>query len=1055
MPRARKIPRSEWERNKQSICALFIDRDKSHEELVLSMAEEHGFHASKAQYVRQLGEWNIKKYSTKKDWKHADALVRKRKIDGKETEILMNGKLISAKKLKKELGRYGWQQTYDQSFTEDAPGGVIARTPPSSMPTSIRVRALPWFQFRDELHLLAFRNSPAALEQGLPRHSLSASGTQVTLVPFVNEVLITRPLAKTTSDAVSLMQEQIPAMPELDPATQVVHRDPDPWSLALQWAVYRCTNNLLRPNQVDQLLRFASATGNLAVLKGICRMRGPTTMALLSRLLPSAVRLRDSALAEFFLHQGADPEARDGTYWDWTSLQIAAEDHNGDIVQLLLEHGADPNHVTNLNQTPLQLALRKPGELSLVKALVQAGGDLDLRDEWIKSPLMVAVANHDLEAVRFLIEAGADLNFCSFTDGSVLQIAVEAKDVEMVKFLLESGANPNIGTNSHTSLPLQIENATTTLRLPLTAAVCKDTMMLQCLTHAGLDTGKFRWSQILQLFHFSSTTVLRGYLKRKRRVKNILTQPTQFQWQRSDLRERQIIDLLLQAGADVNATPPSAPWGCAETPLQAAARSGDIDICSLFIYHGGNIHAPAVGRGGMTCLQAASMSGHFDLVYNLLSMGADVNALASSDGWTALQAATFSGSMETVDLLLAWGSNVNHQSPSTALEIAIEQGHDALVNKLLYAGADINQCGTLGSALFNACRNRNLHLFDLLLALGAHPDPPACHVSPLMAAIEQEWQYGAQVLIQAGADVNKPCIKPSSSDVYNDWGWDWDLNVPLVAAVLTDEVEFVQMLFDAGAQLNAQTSRCLGFAVQHRSNDIVRLLLEKGANPNQVCLGRKATTTPIHMAVMRDDYDLDTEVLKTLIEFGADVNASSGEGYPLEIISSEIMALGEGGFKDYDLEEARDLLLQAHANPGLFNQSKLQRAAEKGDISQVRSLIASGENVNEPANDNGGATALQHAAMHGHLGIAILLIENGAHINAPGAKHNGRTALQGAAENGRLDMVHLLLEHDDEPELLEERRRDAAGFADRLGHSLIRDILEGCNDRESCCELAA
>ncbi|RSL91197.1 hypothetical protein CEP51_000383, partial [Fusarium floridanum] len=153
MPRARKIPRSEWERNKQSICALFIDRDKSHEELVLSMAEEHGFHASKAQYIRQLGEWNIKKYSTKKDWKHADALVRKRKIDGKETEILMNGKLISAKKLKKELGRYGWQQTYDQSFTEDAPEGVIARTPPSSMPTSIRVRVLPWFQFRDELHL--------------------------------------------------------------------------------------------------------------------------------------------------------------------------------------------------------------------------------------------------------------------------------------------------------------------------------------------------------------------------------------------------------------------------------------------------------------------------------------------------------------------------------------------------------------------------------------------------------------------------------------------------------------------------------------------------------------------------------------------------------------------------------------------------------------------------------------------------------------------------------------------------------------------------------------
>lgn len=84
-------------------------------------------------------------------------------------------------------------------------------------------------------------------------------------------------------------------------------------------------------------------------------------------------------------------------------------------------------------------------------------------------------------------------------------------------------------------------------------------------------------------------------------------------------------------------------------------------------------------------------------------------------------------------------------------------------------------------------------------------------------------------------------------------------------------------------------------------------------------------------------------MLKTLIEFGADVNASSGEGYPLEVISSKILALSEDGLKFDDLEKARDLLLQAHANPNLFNHSKLQRAAGRGDIAQVRSLIANGE----------------------------------------------------------------------------------------------------------------
>ncbi|RSL47490.1 hypothetical protein CEP54_013392 [Fusarium duplospermum] len=102
-------------------------------------------------------------------------------------------------------------------------------------------------------------------------------------------------------------------------------------------------------------------------------------------------------------------------------------------------------------------------------------------------------------------------------------------------------------------------------------------------------------------------------------------------------------------------------------------------------------------------------------------------------------------------------------------------------------------------------------------------------------------------------------------------------------------------------------------------------------------------------------------------------------------------------------------------------------------LTQVESLIANGEDVNEVANDNGCATALQYAAMYGHLGVAMLLVENGAHINAPGAKHNGRTALQDAAENEILDIVHLLPKrNDDEPELLAERRHDATEFV-RMG----------------------
>jgi hypothetical protein len=46
MSRAERIPPSEWEKNKEHIRALYLDQDKSLDDLVIWMAEQHCFHAS-------------------------------------------------------------------------------------------------------------------------------------------------------------------------------------------------------------------------------------------------------------------------------------------------------------------------------------------------------------------------------------------------------------------------------------------------------------------------------------------------------------------------------------------------------------------------------------------------------------------------------------------------------------------------------------------------------------------------------------------------------------------------------------------------------------------------------------------------------------------------------------------------------------------------------------------------------------------------------------------------------------------------------------------------
>ncbi|KAI8650323.1 Clr5 domain-containing protein [Fusarium keratoplasticum] len=1001
MSRADKIPRSEWESNKEHIRALYLDQDKSLDDLVTSMSEEHDFHATlvRAQYIRKLGNWNMKKYSSKEDWKHADTLIRKRKVEGKDTEIFMNGKLVSAKKLKKELGRYAWQQTCGQQpSVKNSLAEVIARTPPASTMEITLGYSNPLSQFHTQLHWLMTRNSIIAPDLDIARPNLSSSPSQADVIPFIKKLLLAWSGTKASSKALSLIQEEMPRMPDLDTTAQVSRRDAKAWSLALEWAVYRCTNNLLDPYQIDELLGFASASGNLAVLKAICRMPGPTTKILLSNLLPGAIRLRDLVLARFLLDLGAHPDARDGSYRKTTPLHTAVECHEEHAVQLLLAHGADPDLADYTDATPLHLSIAKPGGLAIAKMLVQAGADLDLPGcrRWGNSPLMIAVANRDMEATRFLIEAGADMDFLS--ERSALQIAVEARNVEIVKFLLNKGADPNIGVDINDKL----ESFPTPLylRLPLKAAVCKSKVS---------ESG--------------------------RRVSIDLSHSEQ-------QCRREIINLLLQAGADVNALPTRAGDEVTETPLQAASRLGDLEIFSLFISHGGDIHAPALEDKGMTCLQAAAHAGSIDIAYLLLLMGADVNAAPSMDGWTALQAAAATGKIELVKMMLKWGANISQCSPQTALEAAIDYNQDAVVELLLDAGADINQCGRVGSALFSAITQRRHSLLQRLIARRAHPDPPGCHVSPLVAAINQKWAYAAQLLICAGADVNKRCAYPSENSLLEgNVNWNWDITSPLMAAIETREVEFVEMLLEAGAELNNQASHCLQLAVENRSIGIIQILLRNGVNLNKFPTAFEKT--PLQVAMLEEEEEIDLEIVKILIAAGADVNSVSCGDYPLQIVCNKILDTGENDQESSRYSQARDLLLEAGADPGLFNRNhnNLQHAAREGNIVEVRSFILSREDVNEPANDDRGATALQYAAMHGHLNIAMLLIENGAHINAPGAKIHGRTALQGAAENGRLDMVHLLLEHDDEPSLLKERCHNAAEFAEEEGHKVIAQIL--------------
>ena len=86
-------------------------------------------------------------------------------------------------------------------------------------------------------------------------------------------------------------------------------------------------------------------------------------------------------------------------------------------------------------------------------------------------------------------------------------------------------------------------------------------------------------------------------------------------------------------------------------------------------------------------------------------------------------------------------------------------------------------------------------------------------------------------------------------------------------------------------------------------------------------------------------------------------------------------------------------------------RTPLHDAAQNGDVSEVKALLAKGADVN--AKVWPGYTPLHTAARYGHVAVAKELLSNGAEIDAKSTK--GYTPLHLAAFKGHLDVVKELL----------------------------------------------
>ncbi|KAK3333052.1 ankyrin repeat-containing domain protein [Cercophora scortea] len=381
-----------------------------------------------------------------------------------------------------------------------------------------------------------------------------------------------------------------------------------------------------------------------------------------------------------------------------------------EIVNLLLDHGADPNfrHPSGCD----------PGH--------RAEGYMDS-----SFPLELAVSRGSRHFVDLLLARGADISMCGGVHGSLVHAALmtdKGESNRMARYLLELGAT--------------------------------------------IVEGDERYGGVLHLAHPSDFALLvahradvnakGGYYGNPLQTA-ILGQNFPMNQPEDSRRERlEAVRFLVEHGADVNA---EGGQSCGNS-LQAAARHGYKQIVAYLIDHGADMN-PGTGSYG-NVLQAAARSGIKSIVSLVLDRGAAASCLAAVGGYygTCLQAAAVSGKETIVELLLDQGADVNQSGGvfGSALHAAAYYHHEAVVKLLLAHGADANiRGGRLNETplkLFKLAsrlrRTKDMEVVERVFAEhGAVETPELDEVADAMLLEENramEWEYHSQVVTPYASD---------------------------------------------------------------------------------------------------------------------------------------------------------------------------------------------------------------------------------------------------------------------------------------------------------------
>ncbi|KAL3089098.1 hypothetical protein niasHT_023562 [Heterodera trifolii] len=249
----------------------------------------------------------------------------------------------------------------------------------------------------------------------------------------------------------------------------------------------------------------------------------------------------------------------------------------------------------------------------------------------------------------------------------------------------------------------------------------------------------------------------------------------------------------------------------------------------------------------------------------------------------------------------------------------------------------------------------------------------------------------------------------------------------LVDSLYADELNILLRWTLDPVERDTRSRSALWSAISRRRFDIVDLLLEKGADPNETVRGmvnnRSTNKTPLFAAV--DDANL--ALCHVLVARGANIDLGTDFGITPLMLAS-----------DKSQTEIATFLVENGANIDLQNgdgATALMAACYRGNVDIVRLLLSNGANVEHM--DYDGHFPLVDAVIGGHLEVCRLLLEEWAADVNQQTIQDRATALTCAASRGHLAIVIFLIEHDADLQHVEVDGHNALMWAVKRGKTEV------------------